>query len=187
MSRIVTPIPDPAGETTLEDERGIGCWLDYIEFRLPDGKSYILDVEKEFATRVLGHCGAILPSVVLMPCRLTALLYAHCSFNGDYKEASGVNNFLREGRIVNYMRMHKVASLVAVTPALAEALYALAEPRIEESLYLVLDPDKAPLRYEPIRQQVLAFLREQEQQWAEQQTLMGKIKRFLKSLIGIRS
>jgi hypothetical protein len=156
--RIVGLIPIPwnpmrwFGKATAADWPGIGCYRPYISIGLPDGTSHLLDVEKDLATTILSQNRDLQPAMVLMPCRLSpALIYAQCSFDGGYKEASGKNNFLRRGRIINYMRKHSVASLIAVTPELAGELYSLSEPRIEDSLYLFLGTDETPVLYELAR------------------------------------
>lgn len=189
MTLIVRPIPKTEGEPTIADEPGIGCYLDHIEFKLPGGKSHILDVEKKVASSILTRNPGLQPAMVIVPCRISAdFLYAQCSFDRGYKEASGINNFLRKNRIVNFMRKHSVASLITVTPTLAEALYSLNEPRIEESLFLVLKPDTPPVRYELVRQQVLLLVQqERERAEAQSKTLLGRIRRFFAGHAGLKS
>jgi hypothetical protein len=184
MSPIVFPVPEPGRNATAADEPGIGCYKGHITFTLPDGTEHVLDAEKDLATTILSRNRNLQPAIVLMPCRLTpSLLYAQCSFDRGYKEASGVNNFLRKGRIINYMRQHSVASLIAVTAQLAEALYLLNEPRIQESLYLFVDTPRAPVKYEVVRQELAPMLRQLPQYQtpykAERPSLLVRIWRRL--------
>jgi hypothetical protein len=143
----------PAGKTTVADERGIGCMQEYISFSFPNGKSYLCKREKETAEAVLKENESLWPAVVIFPSGLTPeIVYAQCTFkyrsydDHNYKEASGINNFLRKGRLVEFMREYNVASVIVGPPSLADSFYALDEPRIEESLF-VIGPNGSAVRY----------------------------------------
>jgi hypothetical protein len=85
------------------------------------------------------------PAIVIFPSGLAPeIVYAQCTFTyrpndaHTYKEASGINNFLRKGRLVEFIREYNVASLMVRPKSLADSFYyALDEPRIEESLFVV--------------------------------------------------
>lgn len=152
--RIIGDTPKvPAEQATIADERGIGCMLEVISFGFPDGKSYVCNKEKELADAVLARNRALWPAIVMFPLGLSAdMIYAQCTFkyspdtDHNYKEASGINNFLRKGRLVEFMREYNVASLLVGPQSLADSFYALDEPRIEESLFVITGA-AAAIRY----------------------------------------
>jgi hypothetical protein len=143
MPRIVGDKPHRLPKTTA-DQWGVGCMLPRIRFDLPNGASYTCDTEYLAAEAILNHHRPLWPAVVIGPTALSPeLLYAQCSFryrpgdDNNYKEASGINNFLRTGRLVEFMREYNVASLLVLSQQLAGRFYDLHEPRIEDSLYVV--------------------------------------------------
>jgi hypothetical protein len=143
--RIIGDTPQlPAGKATVADEGGIGCMQEYVSFSFPGGESYLCKKEKEFAEAILIKNKTLWPALVIFPSGLTPeIVYAQCTFkyrsddDYTYKEASGINNFLRKGRLVEFMREYNVASVIVGPTSLAASFHALGEPRIEESLFVI--------------------------------------------------
>lgn len=154
MPRMIT---QTASSTSLEsptvaDQSAIGCGRKYISFTLDNG-SYFCDKEKAVAELILDRNICLWPAVVFLPTGIHPdLLYAQCSFkyaechDFNYKEAGGINRFLAKGCVLEFMRDYSVASLIVVPRPLADGLYSLDEPRIEESLF-VLDSNGRAVSY----------------------------------------
>jgi hypothetical protein len=152
--RIIGQVARKSGQSAVADEVGIGCMQEYISFQLGQGKNYLCDKEKNFADRALDKNSTLWPAVVIFPTGLHSdLIYAQCTFPlrpGDkylYKEASGVNNFLRPGRLIEFIREYNVSSLMVSPTVLAGRFFSLKDPRIEESLF-VLENDLRVVPYE---------------------------------------
>jgi hypothetical protein len=144
----------PKESATVADQRAIGCGQEYISFTFPDGGNYLCDKEKKFAEVVLNRNQELWPAVAIFPTGLaTELLYAQCSFkytashNHKYKEAAGIKKFLSKGCVVEFLREYNVNSLIVGPRALADVFYALDEPRIEESLFIIDSEAGAVTRY----------------------------------------
>jgi hypothetical protein len=154
MRRIIGDGPKSDNQKSVADERGIGCMQEYIVFSFPDEKSYVCEREKKLADAILQKNKNLWPAVVFFASGLSPeLIYAQCTFplrpsdDYNYKEASGLNNFLRRDAVVPFMREYNVSSLIVCSGSLADGLYGLDEPRIEESLFVVKDNTFRAERY----------------------------------------
>jgi hypothetical protein len=151
--RIASECRETRDKAAASDIRGIGCGLELIEFSFPDGGSYVCSNEKASAEAILRKNKKLWPAVVIFPSGLTPeLLYAQCTFkyaphhHYNYKEASGINNFLRKGNLVEFMREYEVKSLIVGPAPLAAAFSRIGELRVDRSLF-VIGPDARAIPY----------------------------------------
>jgi hypothetical protein len=158
MRRIIGDAPTSGDPQSLADERGIGCMQERIVFTLADGKSYVCEREKQLAEAILQNNKTLWPAVVFLTSGLSPeLIYAQCTFplrpndSHNYKEASGLNNFLKRGAVLPFMREYNVSSLIVCSGSLADRLYRLDEPRIEESLFVVTGRTFTAERYKGLQ------------------------------------
>jgi hypothetical protein len=154
--RMITEGAEPTkGQTSVSYQRAIGCAKENISFSFLDGGSYVCTKEKAIAELILNRNKNLWPAMIIFPTGLaTELLYAQCTFKLDsrhdytYKEAAGINKFLSKGCVLEFLREYNVASVIIAPRSLADAFYALNEPRIEESLFVVKSDAGELARYE---------------------------------------